>query len=395
MRIPLRKRMQKSLRDRLAVVEQKVAEKVADIVRQLSGEVIARELESVKSYSGLPALAAARDMLQKLTANKLSSYQQEIEASTLEKVSEAFSESLENLEEQILKVKPEEIAQLQSMLYPYGTRLVIRNPETTIFVIEQKPQVRTIRYLDQNYCLGFPFLLFVQGWSRKGEHRGTSVYYATRHLTALDHILFACNLTNIRSDNSVCMSPKIPNSCKSLSDKAEAVLDHFWQSGFNDSATPAFDSMRSRDPRLGSFHAWEKATEKDPLFVLNVEWNPVGTLQSVLGKLVESAKKPTGEVLLRTILNKSVITPMSTAMRRHWIGLPEVPAYTELEVKLLAEHLMQTKKELAKIVMDPVFQLRDSSLSNVLDLMSAAMIEVSDGALRDNFARSKKNRRRH
>jgi len=51
------------------------------------------------------------------------------------------------------------------------------------------------------------------------------------------------------------------------------LIDFFWSTGFNqDIAGSAFERAQGRDSRIASFEAWEAATQADPLFPLQIEW---------------------------------------------------------------------------------------------------------------------------
>jgi hypothetical protein len=60
-----------------------------------------------------------------------------------------------------------------------------------------------------------------------------------------------------------------------LAEAVPALIEFFWSTGFNqDIAGSAFERAQGRDRRLGSFLAWEVATQDDPLFPLEVDWEP-------------------------------------------------------------------------------------------------------------------------
>ena len=49
--------------------------------------------------------------------------------------------------------------------------------------------------------------------------------------------------------------------------------------------------MRSLDPRVASLQAWKKASAKDPYFVLDVPWKPVGkSIETVMEEMFEKRR---------------------------------------------------------------------------------------------------------
>jgi hypothetical protein len=51
------------------------------------------------------------------------------------------------------------------------------------------------------------------------------------------------------------------------------LIDFFWSTGFNQDITgSAFERAQNLDSRIASFEAWEAATQQDPLFPLQINW---------------------------------------------------------------------------------------------------------------------------
>ena len=85
---------------------------------------------------------------------------------------------------------------------------------------------------------------------------------------------------------------------RSLRAGLEALLRHLLESGFNRSSEHhELNSWFSEsvaagiDPRIASVQAWERATEADPLFVLEVPWLPTGLS---LGKIADRIARVNG-----------------------------------------------------------------------------------------------------
>jgi hypothetical protein len=60
-----------------------------------------------------------------------------------------------------------------------------------------------------------------------------------------------------------------------LAEAVPALIEFFWSTGFNqDIAGSAFERAQTREARFASFAAWEAASQENPLFPLEVEWEP-------------------------------------------------------------------------------------------------------------------------
>jgi hypothetical protein len=62
-----------------------------------------------------------------------------------------------------------------------------------------------------------------------------------------------------------------------LVEAVPALINFFWSTGFNqDIANSAFERAQILDPRFAGFAAWEAASQENPLFPLEVDWEPAG-----------------------------------------------------------------------------------------------------------------------
>ena len=101
-------------------------------------------------------------------------------------------------------------------------------------------------------------------------------------LSAPTDTLYHTNLPNVRGEpghygsQRVCLRyrPEMLEGVP-LAEAVPQLLEFFWSTGFNqDIANSAFGRAMARDPRLASLEAWETASRENPLFVLEVDWEP-------------------------------------------------------------------------------------------------------------------------
>jgi len=182
---------------------------------------------------------------------------------------------------------------------PEGVRFIRRRGEAVVLVIEEKPQVRTVRWLSEDSPspygrkamyrtarLAFPFIVIIVAL-RGGALTGyQQCFYRTAPLQRLDDPLFLPNLYNVAKGYGQLCWLCLANLSKNLSplsweEKVKEIRQHLWATGFNQSSeihegNSYWQTMRRIDRRLSSLPAWEEASKKDPFFPLTVCWQPAG-----------------------------------------------------------------------------------------------------------------------
>jgi hypothetical protein len=203
---------------------------------------------------------------------------------------------------------------------PEGVRFIRRRGEVVVLVIEEKPQVRTVRWLTDDSPvsygsgavyriarLAFPFMVLIIAF-RGGELTGyQQCFYRSVPLRRLDDQLFLPNLYNVARGYGQPCWICLANLTKSLStlpweDKVREIRAHLWGAGFNRSSEEHegmsyWQAMRQVDPRLKNLAVWEEASKKDPFFPLTVKWQSAGT---TVGEVVEEALSATAPASLST-----------------------------------------------------------------------------------------------
>jgi hypothetical protein len=161
-----------------------------------------------------------------------------------------------------------------------------------LLAVEHPPQCRTLQVSrgkkgDQEdyhaHCLALPYIVYLLTFYR-GDFQEMKMFYRVSPLVSLDDPLYHTNLPNVRGEpghygsQRVCLRyrPEMLEGVP-LAQAVPALIEFFWSTGFNqDISQSAFERAMSRDRRLGSFLAWKIATQGNPLFVLEVDWEPTG-----------------------------------------------------------------------------------------------------------------------
>jgi hypothetical protein len=182
---------------------------------------------------------------------------------------------------------------------PEGVRFTHSRGDATVVVIEEKPQLRTVRWLSDSSPtpygkkavyratrLAFPFVVIIFALRNGGLTGQQQLFYRAAPLERLSDPLLYPNLYNVANGyGQVCWlclaNLKQDLSRLSWEEKVREVRKHVWGAGFNQSSEmhegmSYWQTMRRVDQRVASLSAWEEASKRDPFFTLQVKWRPVG-----------------------------------------------------------------------------------------------------------------------
>jgi hypothetical protein len=182
---------------------------------------------------------------------------------------------------------------------PEGVRFIRRRGDVVVLVLEEKPQVRTVRWLVDGSSvpfgagavyrqarLAFPFVVAVIAFRRGALTGYQQCFYRTAALGQASDELLCPNLLNVAEAYGqkcwLCLA-QLQTDLMSLSwsEKVREIRRHLWGAGFNRSAEmhegmSYWTSTRVSDPRVVTIDAWERASLDDPFFPLTVGWKTSG-----------------------------------------------------------------------------------------------------------------------
>lgn len=170
---------------------------------------------------------------------------------------------------------------------PHGTVFYKRRGDTEAVIMEESPQVHTVQWAEgkpghyrsrQWYRLAFPYVVIGFGLygadQPSGERRFVwfpGIFYRNAPLASLADTLHYTNLKNVKGkDGRSCLG--IPSRAASLAEGARLIREKLWSATFNDDYSCDGDHSRYAATTTGSIENWQKKSEEDPLFVLNVHW---------------------------------------------------------------------------------------------------------------------------
>jgi len=211
---------------------------------------------------------------------------------------------------------------------PEGTRLLKTIGDMKLLVVEQKPVVRTVKFECElgngYYRLAFPYVVFLM-WLKREQGRiyprSLQVAYGRIPLKTLASSLYRPNLPNIDANFVCCVGrdavyaplDRIPQEDWSLSTIGNSIIEGFWGSTFNNDIHDNFYAEARSDERLRNLAAWASESEKDPLFIVNKNWQHRSTLHDVMAMAYDTSqdlKMRVGPIV------DSAVTEASNALRR-------------------------------------------------------------------------------
>ncbi len=214
-----------------------------------------------------------------------------------------------------------------SSLLPEGTRFIRNAHRSAMFVIEQKPSVRTlsfkrsgINHSDKTrHRLALPYIIFIPVFTYYDPTAPSSneekpyfgvmcVAYRNAPLTSMSDMLYHPNLPNLshtqdhnpswNADGNVATWTEMiacqgyqnsslytafsvqPSDVVTMTDE---VLGHFWSSEFTDELSTHYHAMSKREPdHFRSLKTWEKSSQEDPMFPLKTQWCPAIRLNTLM-----------------------------------------------------------------------------------------------------------------
>jgi hypothetical protein len=181
---------------------------------------------------------------------------------------------------------------------PEGVKFIRKRGGAVVLVIEEKPQLRTVRWLtDQSPVpygpgaqyrparLAFPFVVLVvvlNGGALTGLQQ---CFYRNAPLESFSDSLLYPNLYNVAAAYGQDCWLCLVNLKKDLTrmkweNRVREIRKHLWGAGFNQSSEHhegmSYWGQMKVDPRVESLDRWEAESRKDPFFPLKVQWKPVG-----------------------------------------------------------------------------------------------------------------------
>ncbi len=219
--------------------------------------------------------------------------------------------------EQFLEVVPRFDGQPadQDWILPDGIKLVKSKGSVTVLVYERPPQVHNLKWIAgdspapfgpgtkyRTVRIALPYLIVLAAFERvRGSRMQLSqineCFFRNTPLKSIQDELFYPALLNCSKITKVADRPLSwicttkmdvrafaaePDENRRVRESLRALLHCLLETGYNHSSehnegSSWFTESTGVDPRVSTIEAWEKATAREPLFVLDVPWLKTGT----------------------------------------------------------------------------------------------------------------------
>jgi hypothetical protein len=168
------------------------------------------------------------------------------------------------------------------ILQPNKSRLFYRKGNTDIMVIEQDPQMRTLRFNSSfsetgSYNVALPYVIFIFRWIG-GSFTDVYCMFNDKPLGDLSERPIKPYLTNIDCETRCCLGKtfKLPSDLN-YNQTVEFILSYFWSAEHSNEWNEHWKYnqgyFETTDGRLATLSAWQDASQDNPLFVVdNVSW---------------------------------------------------------------------------------------------------------------------------
>ena len=219
------------------------------------------------------------------------------------------------------------------MVYPEGTRFIQKTGETTVIVIEQATQVRTVNIKGKFYHLSMPYVIFMTSFTNGVWNRLVLAGALQKPMTSLNDQLLCLPLPNV-SGHSVCMGNFAPTANRNMTEQVGEIISSFWQSVFNDSAFEAPAAI---------YDKWAKRTKEDPLCALHDQLKTGDTVSVAVGKFPNRNSQPVDIV---NALKTEIVTAVGNIGANIQNTLLSVDVVKQNKQKVSIETLDEVLKEI-------------------------------------------------
>lgn len=187
---------------------------------------------------------------------------------------------------------------------PDNVKWIVRAGKLEVYILELKPELRRVKWVnatttkqsakqDENgysfRTLATPYVVMSVPFFGGQLQTQLELFYRNGPLAGLDDPLSMCNLLNVsigkRVDGQVgvktwvCTQYLNTGGCKGTTDILNEIVSHVFGGGFNRSSDACegasgfstYEASHS-DERVRNVDRWEKESEKNPRFVLDVDW---------------------------------------------------------------------------------------------------------------------------
>lgn len=238
----------------------------------------------------------AKAILEKVLILSIREYQQKLNVGIQDSTSDLLNNFKSNIKEEMFNISNSWKPYNRDVfcLFPQNCRFFFSKSVFDVLVIEEKPQLRTVRINKladhRRYGLHIPYSVFVFVFKNS---KFVEMYNGWRKapLSSLEDKLYEPILPNIHEDLAVCIGKNDKAWGESICQTVENLIEYFWSSEFN-------SDLSRHKPKFSAVD-WEN----NPDYALNFELKEICTLRQLIKN---SYHAPEFEVKLQHKLSSKI-----------------------------------------------------------------------------------------
>lgn len=261
-------------------------------------------------------------VLTKVVHESIKKYQQKVSAGVEDSVADLLDDFKQKVTRTIFDVASTwKVENREPVLFPKGCRFAYTRGESTIFVIEQDPAIRSVLFdfgvtgeskdegEEGRLSLAFPYVLFIAHF-KTGQFSGLYTGWRTAPLRTLNDMISRPVLPNVHDSLNVCMDFSHGRG-ETMSEATMDAVSNFWNSRFNNDVSDHWWKKSSISPKMRSGHTWERESQEDSMWVLGLDYPHQKSLQQAIDLLVMYEMEP-DENAFRHVLADGVDSSVRT-----------------------------------------------------------------------------------
>jgi hypothetical protein len=253
----------------------------------------------------------AEAVLTKVVCEVLRPYQQKVNAGMQDSLNDLLSNFKQKMASEIIEAQSGWMVKYRDRcLFPPNCRYFYSKGDSTVVIIEQQPQVRSLLMRqsilgdrhkpnddESRIPLALPYVYFFLHFKYNPfDLRGMYSFWSNSTITKLSDLLNLPILPNIHQSGLVCMGSDVRAHLKGsldLCDIATKSIDYYWNSCFtNDLSDQTWWKKASIDPRLATARIWSQHSLEDPTFILGINYRSHKSVEAILQVLTGESQEP-------------------------------------------------------------------------------------------------------
>ncbi len=414
--LELRERLANSWEQNLGIVGERVKEKFVKTTCNTLQNRFETNICRIKELQSSKSLKKATEKIQEISDKTLRRFKGDLIEGAKDAIDNSISDFraniLQNIKNRFLEAKSsfDEIA--QTTILPPGTKFFFSKGNRAMVVIEQEPQVRTVNFnetfldrdldvgfsrikeklrsgeLKTSFRLAFPCTIFVL-FFLQGAFDEMQLYYTTKPLSSNEDILYDPNLPNININRNICFHFS-GGYQTNLTETTQRAIGDFWGSTFTGDGywSNFYAPQRKRDRRFKNILKWEKQSIKNPLFVLQANWQNSGYTVKRLFEETFTEQVSDEDLLYDKLMRKAIEEQeeeVSEVIQDFLESIEVERQYSRVITRKMEEYFTEMAKNICDLLLGVSKEITDETNEKVIQQFNEVVASVINGILKGEF----------